>query len=167
LIWPSHWFPSQNTHLYTLWQFTIFEICGNYGFFAEYPRKIPWLAICKTARPLEGLPSQSLGAGKHHRLRQWRAFSVAGGGFLEGPVMGEIHRVRRKVLRLYYHLYSIVLIEWASARVPPTPPSVETTLAGLIEGWQTAGLNAKKKLLMGPWCLGLRGWGCQKGIWRV
>ena len=81
--------------------------------------------------------------------------------------MGEIHRVRRKVLRLYYHLYSIILIEWASARVPPTPPSVETTLAGLIEGWQTAGLNAKKKLLMGPWCLGLRGWGCQKGIWRV
>jgi hypothetical protein len=47
------------------------------------------------------------------------------------------------------------IIEWTSARVPPTPPSVETTLAGLIEGWQTAGLNAKKKLLMGPWCLGL------------
>ena len=38
---------------------------------------------------------------------------------------------------------------------------------GGFEGWQTAGLNAKKKLLMGPWCLGLRGWGCQKGIWRV
>ena len=28
-------------------------------------------------------------------------------------------------------------------------------------------LNAKKKLLMWPWCLCLRGWGCQKGIWRV
>ena len=36
---------------------------------------------------------------------------------------------------------------------------------GAFEGWQPAGLNAKKKLLMWPWCLGLRSWGCQKGIW--
>ena len=36
---------------------------------------------------------------------------------------------------------------------------------GGFEAWQTAGLNAKKKLLMWPWCLGLRSWGCQKGIW--
>ena len=33
--------------------------------------------------------------------------------------------------------------------------------------WQTAGLNVKKKLLMGPWCLCVRGWGCQKGVWSV
>ena len=33
--------------------------------------------------------------------------------------------------------------------------------------WQTAGLNANKKRLLGPWCLCLRGWGCQKGIWSV
>jgi hypothetical protein len=44
---------------------------------------------------------------------------------------------------------------------------VETTLAGLIEGWQTAGLNAKKKLLIRPWYLGLRGWSGQKGIWMA
>lgn len=35
---------------------------------------------------------------------------------------------------------------------------------GGFEGWQTAGLNTQKKLLMGPWCLGLRGWDCQKII---
>ena len=35
---------------------------------------------------------------------------------------------------------------------------------GVFEAWQTARLNAKKKLLMGPWCLCLQGWGCQKGI---
>ena len=38
---------------------------------------------------------------------------------------------------------------------------------GGFEAWQTARLIAKKKLLMGPWCLCLRGWGRQKGIWRV
>ena len=38
---------------------------------------------------------------------------------------------------------------------------------GGFEAWQTAGLNAKKKLLMWPWCLGLRGWECQKGVWSV
>jgi len=35
---------------------------------------------------------------------------------------------------------------------------------GVFEAWQTARLNAKKKLLVGPWCLCLQGWGCQKGI---
>ena len=38
---------------------------------------------------------------------------------------------------------------------------------GRFEAWQTAGVNAKKKLLMGPCCLCLRGWGCQKGVWSV
>ena len=40
---------------------------------------------------------------------------------------------------------------------------------GGFEAWQTAGLNAKKKLLMWPWCLCLclRGWGCKKGVWSV
>ena len=38
---------------------------------------------------------------------------------------------------------------------------------GRFEAWQTAGVNAKKKLLMGPWCFYLRGWGCQKGVWSV
>ena len=33
---------------------------------------------------------------------------------------------------------------------------------GVFEAWQTAGLNAKKKLLMWP-----AGLGCQKGIWSV
>ena len=31
-----------------------------------------------------------------------------------------------------------------------------------FEAWQTAGLNAKKQLLMWPWCLCLRGWGAKK-----
>ena len=30
-----------------------------------------------------------------------------------------------------------------------------------IEGLVDGTLNAEKKLLMGLWCLGLRGWGCQ------
>ena len=39
---------------------------------------------------------------------------------------------------------------------------------GGFDGWQTEALNAnKKRLLYGPWCLCLRGWGCQKGVWRV
>ena len=47
---------------------------------------------------------------------------------------------------------------------------------GAFDGWQTAGLNANKKILIygpwcrliyGPWCLCLRGWGCQKGVWSV
>ena len=44
----------------------------------------------------------------------------------------------------------------------------EKAIDGALVPWPAGlGLNAKKKLLMGPWCLGLRGWGCQKGIWRV
>ena len=35
---------------------------------------------------------------------------------------------------------------------------------GAFEAWQTAGLNANKKLLMWPWCLCLQGWRCQKGL---
>ena len=38
---------------------------------------------------------------------------------------------------------------------------------GELEASQTAGLNAKKKLLMWPWCLCLQAWGCQKGVWSV
>ena len=33
--------------------------------------------------------------------------------------------------------------------------------------WQTAHLNANKKLLVGPWCLCLQGWGCQKRVWQT
>ena len=100
-----------------------------------------------------------------------------------------------------------LFIEWASARVPPTPIfgalqifsichlfwSVKSFGAlacrvrgakkplegfGWFEAWQTAGLNAtkkaidvalkaKKKLLMWRWCVGMRGQGCQKSLWRV
>ena len=46
---------------------------------------------------------------------------------------------------------------------------------GGFDAWQTAGLNANKKLLIDSWALCLRGWGClclqgwrcQKGVWRV
>ena len=38
---------------------------------------------------------------------------------------------------------------------------------GVFEAWQTARLNAKKKLLIGPWCLCLQGSGCQKGVWKL
>ena len=39
---------------------------------------------------------------------------------------------------------------------------------GGFDGWQTEALNAnKKRLLYGPWRLCLRGWGCQKGVWRA
>ena len=49
---------------------------------------------------------------------------------------------------------------------------------GGFEARQTAGLNARKKLLMSalkakkklfmwPWCVGLRGQGCQKSVWTV
>ena len=36
---------------------------------------------------------------------------------------------------------------------------------GAFDGWQAASFNAKKKLFWdGPWCLCLRGWGYQKGF---
>ena len=34
----------------------------------------------------------------------------------------------------------------------------------VFEAWQMARLNAKKKLLMGPWCLCLQGWGAKKAF---